>query len=88
MPLDLDPEKTGRLLDSLATQTEFFSGADLESLVYKAKCLAFTARMDALTAEHFHTALETKHIDRDRRQSDVEHYLRLARAYSTDSDLL
>ena len=88
VPLDLSLEQTGELLDSLATQTEFFSGAELEGLVNKAKGLAFTAGMDALTAEHFHEALGNTRIDRDRRERGVEHYLSLARAYSTDSDLL
>ena len=88
VPLNLDEGDTGELVDSLATRTEFFSGADLEKLVNKAKGLAFTARVDALTAEHFNRALDTTHIDRGRRERDVEHYLRLAREHTTDSELL
>jgi ATP-dependent 26S proteasome regulatory subunit len=88
VPLNLNSREPGELLDSLVKKTEYFSGADLEKLVNKAKGLAFTARMDALTAEHFYEALETTHIDRDRRKRDVDHYLQLAREYSTDSDLL
>jgi ATP-dependent 26S proteasome regulatory subunit len=88
VPLSLSSEESGKLLAFLAKETEDFSGAELEHLVNKAKRLAFTARADALAAEHFYEALERTNIDHDQRRREVEHFSRIAKKHARDTDLL
>ena len=87
VPLSLSSEEGGKLLAFLAKESEDFSGAELEHLVNKAKRLAFIARADALTAEHFYEALKTTHIDHDQRRREVEHHSLIAKKYARDTDL-
>jgi len=88
VPLSLSPERTDELLEYIACESGSFSGAELESLVDRAKRYAFMEGSEILEQEHFMKALHTFRIDLESRQRQEDDYLRLARQFATNIDFL
>ena len=86
IPLLLRQEEVDSLLNDLAWKTTYFTGADIEGLVNRAKRYAFGAESNGLLPEHFAKALDTFRIDQAQRAKDVENYLELARQYTNDTE--
>ncbi len=88
VPLQLSAQGKDELLDYIARESGSFSGAELESLVDRAKRYAFMDGSETVATSHFMRALNTFHIDLESRRQQEEVYLQLAREYATNIEFL
>lgn len=75
-------------LAEIARRTENWTGAELEELIQRSARSAFVQGRDTVTAEDFETALATFNINTSERAKRTQHYLELAKEFSTDTSFL
>lgn len=71
-------------LNTIAEQTEFWTGAELEQLVKNAIDEAFYANHDLVTLRHFELALDNFRINQQDRSKSLKKYLEQAEKYCRD----
>ncbi|MHA1828963.1 MAG: ATP-binding protein [Candidatus Heimdallarchaeaceae archaeon] len=70
--------------ETLAKETEFFTGAEIEALVKDAVGEAVEEDAKQVTIQHFARALENFTIDHNQRTTTMQRYMQLARKYCRD----
>lgn len=75
-------------IDHIANYTKFYSGAELEEIVIRAKRIFFAGEEPSLTADHLIRAANDLIINTQQRQDTVTRHLELARSFGNTQDLL
>jgi SpoVK/Ycf46/Vps4 family AAA+-type ATPase len=84
-PLALpDDEFLGFLKEDVVPQTKYYTGAELEELVTRAKRNAFERGAEAVEKEDFHQSLKSLRINIEERLEQVRYYKDLARKYTDE----
>ncbi len=76
------------LYDEIVPATQYFSGAEIEELVTRAKRIAFTLKANTLEPQHLQKAADTFRINRKERERSVSLYIKQAQEYTDDQMFL
>jgi SpoVK/Ycf46/Vps4 family AAA+-type ATPase len=76
------------VISQIAAETDFYTGADLEELVTRAKQNFFDDTVDAMTAQHLQAAHRDYRINTDDRRGLAERYKTLGSAFANSVSLL
>ena len=76
------------VISRIATETDFYTGADLEEMVTRAKQNFFDDSVDAMTAQHLQAAHHDYRINTQDRRGLAERYKTLGSAFANSVTLL
>jgi len=77
-----------RDFDTIAKWTRYFTGAEIELLCVAAARLARSVGDSYVSLKHFEKALEEVSVNIDRRQRELEEFIKTAKAYASNRRLL
>jgi len=77
-----------RLIPQIAKGTRFYSGAELEELVIRAKRKFFESSESALSEAHLLDAANDFHIDANERKAVLERYAHMGQQFANSCELL
>jgi|GEM_PF-6443294 len=81
-------ELTETDIERISEMTEWWNGAEIESLVIRASQTAFRERAGKVRMEHFEKALKSMRIDIDDRKKTEQRYIELAKKMVNDTTFI
>ena len=85
---DVPAELTETDIERISEMTEWWNGAEIESLVIRASQTAFRERAGKVRMEHFEKALKSMRIDIDDRKKTEQRYIELAKKMVNDTTFI
>lgn len=84
----MDERSIRSILDEIAAETKFYSGAEIEAVVDGAKRRFFESEDRELSVAHLRDSLRDFRVDAENRRQQVETYVAYARRFGTSAELV